>query len=567
MLEIGSVVDGKYKILHLVGKGGMSMVYLALNERANKQWAIKEVRKDGRYDYDVVRQNLIVEMEILKQLRHPYLPAIVDVIDCDDTFLIVMDYIEGRPLNVVLQEQGVQSQGDVIRWAKQICEVLYYLHSREPPVIYRDMKPANVMLRPDGNITVIDFGTAREYDPSHLEDTVRLGTRGYAAPEQYGGRGQTDARTDIYCLGATLYHLLTGHDPSRPPYEMVPLRQWDAGLSAGLEQIISKCTKANPEDRYQNCKELLFALDNYEKLDSNYKRGLVGRLKLFAAAVFMTVLTGLIAITAGVHAGSLKARNYQEILLKADQAGQVEELKDVIRSAVSLDRSNPEAARRMLDWITADNTFSEEEKTAIESILYTPWQGVQYISSMKKHRRDYEEFSYQMGLAYFFYYKGSRGKDIARTWFKELEDSGIDLKKRARARVYARIGTYYMSLGTTDKSGEKTDNNSSNYQQLFNDLVELNNYNPEDLGPSQAAITLYNEIAIQIGRNAASLGNVISEQQLTGELDRIQLRINGLSREDPESVLSLKRNVRDARASIAAVSRYMDRLAKETVHD
>ena len=215
MLEIGSVIDGKYKILNKVGQGGMSVVYLAMNERANKQWAIKEIRKDGTSDYEVVKQGLIAETDILKRLNHPNLPSIIDVIDRDDTFLIVMDYIEGNPLSDAIEHYGAQNQEDVIEWAKELCDVLGYLHSRQPAIIYRDMKPSNVMLKPDGKVTLIDFGTARTFKETSVEDTKCLGTQGYAAPEQYGGHGQTDARTDIYCLGATLYHLVTGLGLSR----------------------------------------------------------------------------------------------------------------------------------------------------------------------------------------------------------------------------------------------------------------------------------------------------------------------------------------------------------------
>ena len=122
MLEIGSLIDGKYKILNEVGHGGMSVVYLAMNERANKQWAIKEVRKDGVEDFEVVKQSLVAETNMLKKLSHPSLPDIVDVIDEDDRFLIVMDYIEGNSLKTALQEYGAQSQKNVIKWAKQLCD-------------------------------------------------------------------------------------------------------------------------------------------------------------------------------------------------------------------------------------------------------------------------------------------------------------------------------------------------------------------------------------------------------------------------------------------------------------
>ena len=162
MLEIGSLVDGKYKILNKVGQGGMSGVYLAMNEKANKQWAVKEVRKDGIKDFEVVKQGLVAETDILKKLSHPSLPSIIDVIDTDDSFIIIMDYIQGNSLNKALDEYGAQNQENVIEWAKQLCDVLGYLHTRNPAIIYRDMKPANIMLKPDGNVTLIDFGTARE---------------------------------------------------------------------------------------------------------------------------------------------------------------------------------------------------------------------------------------------------------------------------------------------------------------------------------------------------------------------------------------------------------------------
>ena len=140
MLQIGSVVDGKYKVLNKIGQGGMSVVYLALNERANKTWAIKEVRKDGVQDFATVKQGLIAETNILKSLSHKYLPSIVDVIDDKDTFIIVMDYIQGKSLKELLKE-SMEYEGfpmaveDVISWGKQLCEVLYYLHSRSSIVI------------------------------------------------------------------------------------------------------------------------------------------------------------------------------------------------------------------------------------------------------------------------------------------------------------------------------------------------------------------------------------------------------------------------------------------------
>ena len=200
-LQIGQLVDNKYRILDVVGRGGMSVVYLARNERANKNWAIKEVRKIGEENLEVKKNSLIAETEMLKNLSHPNLPTIVDVIETNDTFLVVMDYIEGNDLGKVLGEFGAQPQKKVVEWGLQLCDVLEYLHTRPKPIIYRDLKPANIMLKPNGkDIMLIDFGTAREVKIADANDTISLGTRGYAAPEQFGANAKTDARTDIYCL-------------------------------------------------------------------------------------------------------------------------------------------------------------------------------------------------------------------------------------------------------------------------------------------------------------------------------------------------------------------------------
>jgi serine/threonine-protein kinase len=264
MLEIGSVIDGKYKILNMIGKGGMSTVYLAMNERVNKQWAIKEIHKNDYRNFELDKK----EIELMKKLKHPHLPSVVDVIERENCLLIVMDYIEGQSLENVLKETGYFDVEQVLVWAKQLCDVLQYLHSGNPPIIYRDMKPGNVMKKPDGNLVLIDFGAAREYKPENLKDTISLGTRGYAAPEQYRGDDQSDARTDIYCLGVMLFQLLTGESPQK----LRPIRECRPELSAGLEAVIEKCTRIKKEERYQSAEELADALEHYWEYDQMYQK-------------------------------------------------------------------------------------------------------------------------------------------------------------------------------------------------------------------------------------------------------------------------------------------------------
>lgn len=271
-LQIGDTLCNRFQILHKVGEGGTSRVYLAYDNRIGKSVAVKEYVKGKT---DIVSKAMRTEIELLKHLNHPAIPQIYDVAESGDSLILVMEYVEGRSLDKVLSERVSFPEERVLEFARQLADVLDYLHNRPTPIIYRDMKPGNLILKPDGTLMLIDFGTARQYIKSATSDTVSLGTIGYAAPEQFGGMGQTDPRTDIYGLGVTLYHLLTGKNPSLPPYEILPIRTINPNLSRKLEAVIKKCTQISPEKRYQSAKELLHAIEKTSK------PGILSRLTSF----------------------------------------------------------------------------------------------------------------------------------------------------------------------------------------------------------------------------------------------------------------------------------------------
>lgn len=275
---VGALFENKYQIIDILGIGGMSTVYLAKDIKTQKLWAIKQIRKN-LYNAKV---DLMAETNLLKRLDHPALPKIIDIIYKDDYIYFVLDFIDGISLDKKLSEEGNFNEATVLSWLKQICEVLAYLHSQKPnPIIYRDMKPANIMLTMQDKIKLIDFGIAREYKEDVSLDTNYIGTKGYAAPEQYGNH-QTDARTDIYSLGVTIYHLTTGKGPNEPPFEIKPARQMNPALSEGIEIIIAKCTKQDPALRYQCIDELMNDLNNIHKLKPNYKLDLRKKLIKFS---------------------------------------------------------------------------------------------------------------------------------------------------------------------------------------------------------------------------------------------------------------------------------------------
>lgn len=517
MLKIGSIIDGKYKILNKVGQGGMSVVYLAMNEKANKQWAIKEVRKDGVKDFELIKQGLIVETDMLKKLSHPSLPSIVDVIEDDNTFLIVMDYIQGNPLSKTLEEYGAQSQENVVEWAKQLCDVLGYLHSRKPPIIYRDMKPANVMLKPDGSITLIDFGTAREYKSKNIADTTCLGTIGYAAPEQFGGMGQTDARTDIYCLGATLYHLVTGMNPCEPPYEIRPIRQINPALSSGLEKIIMKCTQRDPDARYQSCAELMYDLEHFDEMDNTYRRKMKFRLGIFITSVILTIGFGCVAIWGNASAENVKSKNYSYILSNAKSL-------DDYYNAILTDPSKTDAYIELVNYLRTD-TLTKEEADGLNQLQagldrknsngYS--ETVNVLEELKEKNYDgYIDVCYEFGNAFLFSSDTTNDRERyvnASKWFSEAKN------KYEMASIFCDIASCLQLIDQNHQSTMvQKGKEFQEYKNLWDKLTKLESKinglgkTPEE---SDTKINVINSITNIIYNNANGFVNAIKNNGLS----------------------------------------------------
>jgi serine/threonine protein kinase len=250
-MKKGDIIDGRYKIIKILGKGGMSVVYLAENIKSGSIWAIKEIFKIPEAKVDIRS-----EFNILEKLNHPALPRIFDIFEDEESFYIIEDYVDGKTLEAELKSIGNFEEKKVVQFAIELCDVLAYLHKVKPnPIIYRDMKPSNIILSGEGRIKLIDFGIAKEYKNESSNDTVYMGTKGYAAPEQYG-LGQTNERTDIYNLGMTLHHLVTGKNPNDRDYIYKPIRCYKKELSDVFEQLIERCTANNPDDRYSDIEEL-----------------------------------------------------------------------------------------------------------------------------------------------------------------------------------------------------------------------------------------------------------------------------------------------------------------------
>lgn len=530
MLEIGSLVDGKYKILSEIGHGGMSVVYMAINEKANKTWAVKEVRKDSKMDFNTVRQGLMAEIETLKKLKHPNLPSIVDVIEDDNSFIIVMDYIEGRSLDKIIEENGAQPESYVVEWAKQLCDVFGYLHSRTPAIIYRDMKPANVMLKPDGNIMVIDFGTAKNYEID-LGETTGIGTIGYAAPEQYigSGLGRTDARTDIYCLGITMYHLLTNVDPCKNLISDKSIRAVNPALSHGLDAIIQKCTQYQPNARYQSCAELMYDLENYEILEPLYKKKQKRKLGLFASTIVLSALLAIGGLGLNIAASKMATDTYETKLYEASKTTDYETKVEIYEECIAIPNKAGEKDA-YLGLIRAfkedDSVFSVEEGKLLEKLIKNNKLALQ------ENPENYTEICFETGKLYWYYYDYADGSQIAKAkssveWFQDVIDNAPQgYENIGMAKVYANIGIFYRDITTNITEA----NDKGKYAPLFENMTELMNSVADNESESEIVRLELIELTRGAIQQYATKFKVdgITEKQLTELYDTVSATVNSI---------------------------------------
>ena len=537
MRKTGELIDGRYKILRKLGEGGMSVVYLAVNEKVNKHWAIKEVKKEGVENFETVHQRLLTEADILKRLHHPNLPDIVDIIENEETFLLVMDYIEGRQLESIVQEYGPQNEETVVNWGKQLCDVLSYLHSQNPPIIYRDMKPANVMVQKDGKVVLIDFGTAREFKESQAEDTLCLGTCGYAAPEQYEGQGQSDIRTDIYCLGVTLYYLLTGHNPICKPYEIYPIRYWNTNLSSGLEMIILKCTRKNPSKRYQSCEELQQELSHYYKLDIEYQKSQkIKKLMLFCF-LGLTIVSGFLSLVFYREEKELVKNAYEDCLYEAQRQRRKEQYQACYQAAITLNPKDSRAYKALLEtFLWKDNEeqeelqgysvcfFSEKEEKFIREMLGITKEGNKRNEEyLKSRKREYESFAYILGLAYFYSYNGTGNKAAAEKWLKIAGEGkpsqGLQEAEIIRAQKLWKIASYYDRLGMYHQGGDVR----ISYKDYWGDLTEIVKHEKKNRYKSKDLLFAYKEILSQMITSAFQFARAgVTKAEMEKQLREIE---------------------------------------------
>lgn len=506
MAKIGNeIIDSKYEILKLLNTGGMnSAIYLALDKKLNRQWAIKKVRKSSSQTTSM----LMAEASIMKNLDHPMLPRIVGIEEDPKFFYIIMDFVQGENLKTVVTSSGPQAQDTVVSWGVKLCDVLTYLHGKG--IVYRDMKPANIMLSPDGNIKLIDFGIAREYKENASEDTTALGTEGYAAPEQYEGKGQTDARTDVYGMGITLFQLLTGVNPSSYQENIFSIRLQNPNLSSGLDKIILKCTNKDPKKRYQSTEELKKALLNYRKLDDKFLKKQKKVIKKFFTLLGLSTLCFVIAGGSFIGSYFQKNNRYSALLSGVPSKANIIKAIDVKPSETAgyialLNHYGKEIDQNELSEFSHIYGEHREDITEIEDVS---------MIAGEKILGSYSERSIRAKLV------------AGEPYFNAAS------KKYSSAKIYVSMAEFYRAYIMQDDSAIVKEPSKRDYEKLLKGMNDILKENEKLDSDDKHSIMLASDQLILglLSENADSMKEQkISKSDLTSIVSSVEKNVDGIN--------------------------------------
>lgn len=540
-LTVGNVVLGDYEIKKVLHKGTMSNVYIVQDINLGTLWVLKEAIKDnsnvGKLRYD----SIIREANIIKALNHDGVPRIVTMKEFEDRTLILMDYVAGFSIQKIINDSGEMSVELTLQLCLQLAAVMAYLHRKK--LIYRDLKPDNVMVE-HGKIKLLDFGISEVVREDNLVITENLGTRGYAAPEQHVVGKKYDFRSDIYSFGATMFHMLTGVHPYNfqsyiEETEAGKRRHTDKGkplnirelvpsLPESLSEFVLKCTAMNPADRYQTFEEVIYALQNYDEIDSKHIKAY--RRKIMKITTLG--LGGMILIGSSLVPLSLESKNledqFQNQLTVAEQTKKQE---DWVK-ALNYNESSIDALEGYLNSAKTDGVFSAEEQLELLNYINP------HLEEIKK-KDGYNNFAYDLGNAFWFYTDTPEERHGSISWFEDAV--AFKSSEANKATIMHSIGVFERDIsGAVRESSdaglyEKYWTNLMNAKQVLDgsgEILEL-----------QLNKTISDAINQYVGRLKA---DGVAKEAIEEEIRRLEdyvLRVDTNSERSEELLELIKQNL------------------------
>lgn len=449
-------LDNRYLLLHVIGQGGTSTVYLATDIKIQRTRAIKIIKKQEIQD-DTLWEK---EFQMMKKLHHPQLAEILDVIETETDICFVMEYVQGDTVKSLLEQGTKFTAQQSIDILLQVCDILQYLHQQEPAIVYQDLKPSNLILGQDGKITLIDFGTARECTKNKDKKEICWGTREYCAPEQKKRSCKADIRSDIYSLGIIFFEITNGEKFTRTAVE----KEKDS-----INQIVEKCTREKPENRYQNIEEIIVELKRVQKLGSKNNHYQKTRRK---AAAFLCGIGFLCLAGAEIlytQSERMVNRGYEVYYQKGKRGLSEKERIKNLQEAIYLNPWRGEGYLQLLKEYR-EKGFSKDDYKELLQFLETPgYEGIIKEECLKVSGR-YEEFAYETGLACYFEWNGCGNKKYAVPWLEAADNrKKLEEKQLILTGSLLKIGKYYEDLEKLDNIFDK----NKKYEEYWKDLCSL----------------------------------------------------------------------------------------------
>lgn len=508
-LKAGEWIDDRYRIIRSLGKGGQGSVYLAVQERIYKFFAVKVMKKEEACFSPE-------SIELWKRMSHRGIPEIVDVIETQEEICLVMEYIEGRTLNDVVNQEGIPSLRHIISWGIQICEILEYLHGQKPPVIFGDVKPANLILQKD-RVVLVDFGSTVMLKSRGK----RIGTREYVPPWKKEKTWTEDVETDLYGLGKTLEFLMLGGQTDKGVSE-----KKTEGIPKSFRKILYGCTAEEGEKRYREVKECRAALEKQQN-----------RRWVLTALFLLSVITAAAAARSlcleNTAAGT--ACRYEALMTEAREEV-IPVQRELFLEAIRLEPDREDAYMGLLENMLADGRLTKEEDICLRTILKeSEGDGKCHEEILKENGEGYAEVSYKIAMAYWYFYEEEGGKTYAAGWFGKVQETPEDVfddsKKRMRSRIYEKIGGYRARLELGSRTGEE----KVSYKEYWEDLMELLAVPEEETGNKILTLYFWQEILVQISHYMLEFENDgITAAQMKGTAEKIRKNADKMEEESKE---------------------------------
>ncbi|MDO4522513.1 MAG: serine/threonine-protein kinase [Eubacteriales bacterium] len=433
-LKEGTWLGGRYRILRPLGSGSEGSVYLAIQENIYRFYAVKEMAKDGACF-------TARSLEIWKRLVHPGLAQVIDVLENEEFVFLVMDYIEGKNLRTLLEERRLPGERTVLFWGLQICDTLAYLHGQQPPIIFGDMKPENLILC-GRRIILVDPGSAIMRNGGQKV----TGTAGYFPP----WKEEADEECDIYALGRTMEELLGGFGVSagKTGDKTNRVHQTEQAASVGTGEIIRKCL-SREEPRFRRIAECQRTI----RRQMRRRRRLL--ISFVLAICAMAAAAGIVVVE---ELRQDRMTTYEQMLYAArEMSGR--EKTELLTEAVKLQPQQAEGYLKLLEEYVSDGRWTENEANRMEAMLREEWRnsGLSCEQYLQKNSEKYAELAYELGIAYWYFYVGNGGEKLAVPWFQkvlEYSKEGEAEARAARSRIYREIGSYRAQLMQGSQTGE-----------------------------------------------------------------------------------------------------------------